>query len=61
MADALVEYETLDIHQIDDVMNNISPRKPADWGNHHSKPDPSDDAEDSKRYSDGSEGGAKLH
>jgi cell division protease FtsH len=61
MADALVEYETLDIHQIDDVMNNISPRKPADWGNHQSKPDPSDDAEDSKRDSDGSEGGAKLH
>ena len=61
MADALVEYETLDSHQIDDVMNNISPRKPADWENQQSNPEPSDGAEDPEGDSGGTEGQASLH
>jgi len=31
MKDALLEYETIDAGQIDDIMNGRKPRKPADW------------------------------
>jgi len=31
MADALMKYETIDTHQIDDIMNGKPPRPPADW------------------------------
>jgi cell division protease FtsH len=31
MADALIEFETLDTDQIDDIMNGKSPRPPASW------------------------------
>jgi cell division protease FtsH len=31
MADALLTYETIDAHQIDDVMNGRRPGPPADW------------------------------
>jgi cell division protease FtsH len=31
MADALMKYETIDSHQIDDIMNGNPPRPPADW------------------------------
>ncbi len=31
MMEALMEYETIDADQIDDIMNGIKPRPPADW------------------------------
>ena len=31
MKDALMEYETIDAHQIDDIMQGKKPRPPADW------------------------------
>ena len=32
MADALMKYETIDRHQIDDIMEGRTPRPPAGWG-----------------------------
>ena len=32
MADALMQYETIDADQIDDIMSGRQPREPADWG-----------------------------
>ncbi|MBV5309858.1 ATP-dependent zinc metalloprotease FtsH [Chromatium okenii] len=31
MVDALMKYETIDAHQIDDIMNGRTPRPPKDW------------------------------
>ena len=31
MKDALLEYETIDVHQIDDIMAGKKPREPSDW------------------------------
>jgi cell division protease FtsH len=31
MAEALIKYETLDTHQIDDIMEGKSPRPPSEW------------------------------
>ena len=31
MADALIEFETLDTDQIDDIMDGKPPRPPASW------------------------------
>ena len=31
MADALIKYETIDEHQIADIMNGRDPRPPEDW------------------------------
>ncbi len=31
MADALMKYETIDAHQIDDIMDGRTPRPPKDW------------------------------
>ncbi|MDG2079303.1 MAG: ATP-dependent metalloprotease, partial [Pseudomonadales bacterium] len=31
MADALMKYETIDADQIEDIMNGVIPRKPANW------------------------------
>ncbi len=33
MSDALMQYETIDAAQIDDIMAGRKPRPPADWGN----------------------------
>ena len=33
MKDALLEYETIDVEQINDIMNGRKPRPPADWTN----------------------------
>ena len=57
MANALVEYETLDSHQIDDVMNNLSPRKPSDW---ESNPEP-ESRDDPEEDSTDTAGREKLH
>jgi cell division protease FtsH len=32
MAEALIKYETLDTHQIDDIMEGRTPRPPSEWG-----------------------------
>ncbi|MGY8813692.1 MAG: ATP-dependent zinc metalloprotease FtsH [Gammaproteobacteria bacterium] len=32
MAEALIKYETLDTHQIGDIMEGRAPRPPSDWG-----------------------------
>jgi cell division protease FtsH len=32
MARALMLYETIDSHQIDDIMAGREPREPTDWG-----------------------------
>ncbi len=34
MADALIKYETIDSHQIDDLMEGKEPRPPKDWTDH---------------------------
>jgi cell division protease FtsH len=31
MKDALLEYETIDVDQIEDIMNGVTPRKPRGW------------------------------
>ena len=33
MADALIQYETIDAAQIDDIMSGRKPRPPAGWDN----------------------------
>jgi cell division protease FtsH len=33
MAEALIKYETIDAHQIDDIMTGKPPRPPKDWSN----------------------------
>ncbi|HEY3698629.1 MAG TPA: ATP-dependent zinc metalloprotease FtsH [Spongiibacteraceae bacterium] len=35
MADALIQFETIDASQIDDIMSGRKPRPPADWSNDH--------------------------
>ncbi|MEY4564578.1 MAG: hypothetical protein RLZZ618_3855, partial [Pseudomonadota bacterium] len=35
---ALLEWETIDADQIDDIMNNRPPRPPKDWNVSSSKP-----------------------
>ncbi|VAX09164.1 Cell division protein FtsH [hydrothermal vent metagenome] len=39
MAETLLKYETIDIHQIDDIMNGKPPRPPADWNDSDSDSD----------------------
>ena len=34
MANALIKYETIDAHQIDDIMEGKAPRPPQDWVDH---------------------------
>jgi len=34
MKDALMEYETIDANQIDDIMDGKKPRPPAAWDDH---------------------------
>ena len=38
MKDALIEYETIDAGQIEDIMNGRIPRKPADWNDDVQRP-----------------------
>ncbi|HEU4774193.1 MAG TPA: ATP-dependent metalloprotease, partial [Lysobacter sp.] len=40
MADTLLQYETIDAHQIDDIMAGRTPGPPADWGKTGTKPGP---------------------
>ena len=54
MAETLLEYETIDRDQIDDIMNGRKPRPPADWGD--DGPSPSKPAPKERRAS-GSVGG----
>ena len=41
MADALMKYETIDAHQIDDIMDGKPPRPPKGWSDNGSGPKPS--------------------
>ena len=54
MAETLLEYETIDRGQIDDIMNGRKPRPPAGWGDRGSTP--TDSASEESRSS-GSVGG----
>ena len=47
MADALMQYETIDAEQIDDIMNDREPRPPADWGDSGSSQSDGDDSSSS--------------
>ena len=47
MADALMQYETIDINQIDDIMAGRTPRPPADWDDHDSGSAPEASGQDS--------------
>ena len=38
MAEALLKYETIDQHQIDDIMSGAEPREPSDWNNDDEPP-----------------------
>jgi cell division protease FtsH len=49
MKDALIMYETIDAKQIDDLMNRVAVRPPADWG------------QDTKSDSDKPSGGASIN
>ncbi len=49
MKDALMTYETIDAKQIDDLMNRVEVRPPADWG------------QDTKSDSDKPSGGASIN
>ncbi len=43
MADTLLLYETIDAHQIDDIMAGRTPGAPADWGKNDKLPQPPKD------------------
>ncbi|MDH5182347.1 MAG: ATP-dependent zinc metalloprotease FtsH [Gammaproteobacteria bacterium] len=60
MAETLLKYETIDAHQIDDIMNGKTPRAPSDWEeNEGTGGNTSDDSKDS---SEGTIGGpAGIH
>ena len=38
MAEALLKYETIDQHQIDDIMSGAEPREPSDLNNDDEPP-----------------------
>ena len=48
MADALITYETIDAHQIDDIMEGKEPRPPADWNDSDEPPSGDDQTEETK-------------
>jgi cell division protease FtsH len=52
MAEALIKYETIDEHQIKDIMNGADPRPPKDWD------EPTEPGEPARKESEPSEGGA---
>ncbi|MBK1723576.1 ATP-dependent metalloprotease [Thiocystis violacea] len=56
MADALVKFETIDAHQIDDIMNGRAPRPPKDWEDEEPKR-PAEPRGEAKDVPDASEGG----
>ena len=60
MAEALLEYETIDDEQIDDIMNGRPPRPPAGWDDPSEPPQPDPDPtvdEDPAPRQSGSVGG----
>ncbi len=63
MADALIKYETIDSHQIDDLMEGKEPRPPKDWVDHEprggsgaSSSEPDVEADKSDKSDDGKMG-----
>ena len=60
MAETLLKYETIDVHQIDDIMSGKTPRAPSDWEENDSSG--GDTSGDSKDSSEGTIGGpAGIH
>ena len=57
MAEALIKYETIDEHQIADIMNGDDPRPPADWTDNDNPPTALTKDETPKRKPDGPIGG----
>ena len=57
MADALMEYETIDADQIADIMDGKKPRPPADWGDSDEPPSGVDETE-TKHESSGDDKGS---
>ena len=57
MADALMEYETIDAGQISDIMEGKKPRPPADWGDSDEPPSGFEDT-DTKHENSGDDKGS---
>ncbi|MEL7024726.1 MAG: ATP-dependent zinc metalloprotease FtsH [Pseudomonadota bacterium] len=57
MAEALIKYETIDEHQIADIMKGDDPRPPADWTDNDNPPTALTKDETPKRKPDGPIGG----
>nr|VFK40833.1 MAG: cell division protease FtsH [Candidatus Kentron sp. TC] len=52
MADALRQYETIDIHQIDDIMEGKTPRPPEEWTEQEEKSEEQQDDKERKQGDD---------
>ncbi|MDX9741231.1 MAG: ATP-dependent zinc metalloprotease FtsH [Gammaproteobacteria bacterium] len=52
MSDALMKYETIDAHQIDDIMEGREPRPPRDWGKYEGPPGSGADRKEREEESD---------
>ena len=57
MADALIEYETIDSKQIDDIMAGRKPSEPSDWNDSHPGGGETADAKEQGKSSDDPIGG----
>jgi cell division protease FtsH len=53
MKDALMEYETIDALQIDDIMAGKAPRPPADWSDNNNKTESDDKDSDTSKVNKG--------
>ncbi len=53
MKDALMEYETIDALQIDDIMAGKAPRPPADWSDSNNKTESDDKDSDTSKVNKG--------
>jgi len=60
MADALIQYETIDSHQIEDIMTGKKPRPPKDWHEDGNTPNQSGDRSSPKSRQKNDEKGASL-
>ena len=55
MADALIQYETLDSDQIDEIMAGRKPQPPAGWGGSGGKPSAPRDSEEEEEAGEADE------
>jgi cell division protease FtsH len=61
MADALMKYETIDVSQIDSIMQGKIPGPPQDWSDDEPGPTPSEPSEKASPDDDPDLDPAKLH